>query len=239
MRHMHRLLVLVLLASALLPVAARAEPGGSGGEAESRGGEPENRGRDRVRALDPDDRALGERGEEGAAPTGGVAGRPLDARTRARATSSQVLASLPAHWCGSARAVDDTRDERANGIWRFHAVYAVAADGADRFARLATGLQTDAFQASALLEQLYGRAIRFDMGTACGPQFLDITVVRLPETAAQLAALAATPTGTLDAVARALDARGMPTAETTDTLDALRLNTRNYVVWLDAPGPPD
>src|SRR3954468_18521704 len=140
MRHMHRLLVLVLLASALLPVAARAEPGGSGGEAESRGGEPENRGRDRVRALDPDDRALGERGEEGAAPTGGVAGRPLDARTRARATSSHVLASPPARRCGRARAVDHTRDERANGVWRFHAVYALAADTPERFRVLASGI---------------------------------------------------------------------------------------------------
>ena len=238
---MHRVLVLVLLACALLPAAARAEHGsGSGqGEPEARGGaaEPENRGRGH--ALSPDDRALGERGEDAAPPAGGIAGRPLDARTRARATSSQVLASLPAHWCGTARALDDTRDERANGAWRFHAIYALAADSPDRFAALATGIQTDAFQASALLETLYGRAIRFDMGTDCGPQFLDITVVRLPQTAAQLAALAAQPTGTLDAVAAALDAKGMTTAKTTDTLDALRLNTRNYVVWLDAPAPPD
>src|SRR3954447_12556347 len=240
MRQMHRVFALVLLTCALLPGAALAGSGrgGSGGqEAESRGGEPENRGRDRVRALGPDDRALGERGEEGAAPTGGASGRPLDARTRARATSSHVLASLPARWCGSARAVDDTREERANGVWRFHAVYALAADSPDRFRALASGIQTDAFQASSLLETLYGRAIRFDMGTDCGPQFLDITVVRLPETSAALAALAAQPTGTLDAVARALDARGMTTAKTTASLDPLRLNTRNSVVWLDAPAP--
>jgi len=31
----------------------------------------------------------------------------------------------------------------------------------------------------------------------------------------------------------------MTTAKTTDTLEALRQNTRNYVVWLDAPGPKD
>ena len=40
-------------------------------------------------------------------------------------------------------------------------------------------------------------------------------------------------------MARARDANGMTTAKTTDTLEALRQNTRNYVVWLDAPGPKD
>src|SRR4051794_12679865 len=218
-------LVAVVALCALVPALASAS---GGGEPEQRGPEPEQRGK--VNALTPDGRGASGHGREGGEPEGGAAGRPLDARDRRGATAPVVRASLPGRWCGTERATDETVHQRDNGLWRFHAVYALAADAPDRLGALASGLQTDAFQASALLERLYGRAIRFDMGTDCGPQFLDITVVRLPETSAALAALAAQPTGTLDAVARALDARGMTMAKTTDSLDALRLNTRNYAV---------
>ncbi|HEY3020275.1 MAG TPA: hypothetical protein VGJ32_08785 [Solirubrobacteraceae bacterium] len=244
-----RIIAAALVLCALTPAAAaRSDTGhGSGGEqrdvrageSEVRDPEQENRGRDRVRALGPDGRDIGGHGREAREPEGGAAGRTLDARTRAHATSATVLASLPDRWCGTARSADDTRHERDNGAWRFHAVYALAADGIDRFAARASAIQTDAFQASALLEKLYGRAIRFDMGTGCGPQFLDITVLRLAESTAALRDLAQAPAGALDAVARALDANGMPTAKTADTLEALRQNTRNYVVWLDAPAPKD
>jgi len=226
------------LAAALLAVLALSAPAlaASGREPEQRGPEPEQRGK--LSTLSPDGHGVGS-GREGPRPAGGPAGRPLDVRERRAATPPVVLASLPDRWCGSERTTDDTAHARDNGPWRFHAVYALAADAPDRLAALATGIQTDAFQASALLERLYGRAIRYDMGTDCGPQFLDITVLRLPETTDALKDLADQPSGTLDAVARALDARGMPTAKTGDPLEALRLHTRNYVVWLDAPGPRD
>src|SRR3954462_1998422 len=94
-----------------------------------------------------------------------------------------------------------------------------AAAAPDRFRSLATSMQTDAFQASSLLESSYGRAIRFDIGTSCGPRYLDISVVRIPETSAELASLARTPTGTFDAVTRALDAAGFPTIQPSDTTD--------------------
>ena len=45
-------------------------------------------------------------------------------------------------------------------------------------------MQADAFGASALLERLYGRAIRFDMGTTCGERYLDISSVRTSLTSA-------------------------------------------------------
>src|SRR3712207_8475393 len=70
-------------------------------------------------------------------------------------------------------------------------------------------------------ERLYGRAIRFDMGTSCGPQYLDITEVRLPQTTAQLTALGATDTGTIQAVTDALAAQGFPATDRKST----RLNS--------------
>jgi hypothetical protein len=235
---MPRSLVAALLAVLVFCASALADDGSGGArEPEQRGPEPELRGK--VSALTPDGHGISGHGREGGEPAGGPAGRPLDARDRRRATAPTVRASLPDRWCGTERATDDTAHERDNGPWRFHAIYALAADAPDRFAALADTVQTDAFQASALLERLYGRAVRLDMGTDCGPQFLDITVVRLRETTAALNELAGQPTGTLDAVARALDARGMTTAKTGDAIEALRLNARNYAVWLDAPGPAD
>jgi hypothetical protein len=113
----------------------------------------------------------------------------------------------------------------------------VAADGLDRFDKLATSMQTDAFQASSLLESSYGRAIRFDLGTSCGPKYLDISVVRMPQTRAQLSALARTPNGTYEAATAALDAAGFETIQPSDTVEDASTRTRNYLVWLDAPAP--
>src|SRR3954468_4946733 len=144
---------------------------------------------------------------------------------------------VPSAWCGTESSSDNLVNEVDNGPFRYHGVYMVAADAPDRFGALATSMQTDAFQASSLLESSYGRAIRFDIGTSCGPQYLDISIVRLPETSAQMAALARTPTGTFDAVTRALDAAGFQTIQPTDTIDEAAARTRNYLVWLDAPAP--
>src|SRR3954471_24278631 len=144
---------------------------------------------------------------------------------------------VPSTWCGTESSSDDLVNEVDNGPFRYHGVYMVAADAPDRFGSLATAMQSDAFQASSLLESSYGRAIRFDIGTSCGPRYLDISVVRMPETSAELAALAHTPTGTFDAVTHALDAAGFTTIQPTDTLDEAAARTRNYLVWLDAPAP--
>jgi hypothetical protein len=106
------------------------------------------------------------------------------------AKTTRLAKALPSSWCGTPQPTDDTLHELDNGPYRYHAVYAVAADAPDRFAQLAPTLQQDAFGASALLETTYGRAIRFDLGTSCGPQYLDISVVRMPQTQAELAARA-------------------------------------------------
>jgi hypothetical protein len=144
---------------------------------------------------------------------------------------------VPSAWCGTETATDDVVNEVDNGAYRYHAVYMIAADAPDRFSSLATTMQTDAFQASSLLETTYGRAIRFDIGTSCGQQYLDISVVRMPQTTAQMASLARNPNGTFDAVSHALDAAGFVTIQPTDSLADAARRTRNFIVWLDAPAP--
>src|SRR4051812_30598437 len=153
------------------------------------------------------------------------------------ALGKRVAKLVPSAWCGTEAGSDDTVNEVDNGPYRYHAVYMIAADGTDRFGALASGMQRDAFQASALLETAYGRAIRFDIGTSCGPQYLDISVVRMPQTSAQLTAAARSGNGTFNAVSAALDAAGFTTIQPTDSLADAAARTRNYVVWLDAPAP--
>jgi Thrombospondin type 3 repeat len=168
---------------------------------------------------------------------GGDKGKPLTAAKPTRLAGADVRYRLPANWCGTQRADDDRDHEVDNGAFSYHAIYALPSDGPDRFAQFAATLQADAFQASALLELAYGRAIRFDLGTNCGPQYLDISTVRLPYTTAQLQAMAPTPTGTLDAVSNGINAAGFPTIRPTDTIESASVRDRNYVVWIDGPAP--
>jgi hypothetical protein len=185
----------------------------------------------------PDRAAVVDRGPEAPGPAGGAAGRPVSLGMRGKLNGAQVRYRLPSSWCGIQRSNDDTSAEFDNGEYRYHAIYALPADAPDNFGRLASTLQADAFQASALLESAYGRAIRFDLGTNCGPQYLDISVVRLPQTTAQMQALAPTATGTLEAVSDGIDAAGFSTIRPTDTVESASLRTRNYLVWIDGPAP--
>ena len=175
-------------------------------------------------------------GPEAPAPSGGKTGSTFRlAGSGVIARAASVRAAEPSAWCGDpASTTDDTANQVDNGAYRYHAIYAIPADGVSRLGSVATTLQTDAFQASGLLERLYGRALRYDMGTTCGAGFLDITTVRLNETAAQLQALSGTSNGTLEAVARDLDSQGFPTIVGSQDMNTL---TTNYVVWLDGPGP--
>jgi hypothetical protein len=166
------------------------------------------------------------------APTGGPRGRPLLGSARLTATAADVAGSLPESWCGPARATDDTDSETLPGERKIHAVYAVAADATDRLAALGGRLQADAFRASALLEELYGRALRFDMGTDCGPQYIDITTLRLTPSSAELAAAAAGDT-LIETLRGPLRAAGFAVADETDRLSLARQRRMNYLVWLD------
>src|SRR3954447_11014212 len=171
-------------------------------------------------------------GPDPAAVAAGAESPAVPVRAKARAAKL-----VPSAWCGTESSSDNGAGEVDNGPFRYHGVYMIAADAPDRFSALATSMQTDAFQASSLLESSYGRAIRFDIGTSCGPQYLDISAVRMAETSAQLASLARTPAGTFDTVEHTLDAAGFQTIQPTDTTDAAAARTRNYLVWLDAPAP--
>src|SRR3954470_18987745 len=167
----------------------------------------------------------------------GVSAGPEQSASPIPALGKRVAKLVPSAWCGTETNADDQVNEVDNGPSRYHAVYMLAADSPNRFQSLATTLQNDAFQASALLETSYGRAIRFDLGTSCGPQYLDITVVRMAQTSAQMAALARSSNGTFDAVSHALDAAGYETIQPDDSVDDAGARTRNYLVWLDAPAP--
>lgn len=152
--------------------------------------------------------------------------------------SGGLARAAGAGWCGEERGSDDRANEVDNGSHRFHAVYAIPSDAPARLHATAPRIQQDTLRASALVERLYGRAIRFDLGTSCGPQYLDITTIRLSQTTADLERAAGTATGTLDAVADALDRNGLPVIRPNDTLAAAASRTRNWIVWLDGPAPP-
>jgi hypothetical protein len=174
----------------------------------------------------------------GAPMTHGPDGRGVDRGPEVKGPDGRMLArQFPSSWCGPQSSSDDTAHETDNGGFKQHAVYMIPADGENRFAQFSNSIQTDAFQASALLEGSYGRAIRFDMGTSCGPQYLDITVVRAQHTTAQLQSLAQSGTGTFTAVSAALDAAGLRPIRPTDGVQQAAGLTRNYVVWLDGPSP--
>jgi hypothetical protein len=183
------------------------------------------------------DPAAIDRGPEMPAPSGGPTGKPLDAAARRRVASAAAAGRLPTSWCGDERSSDDREHEFANGEFRYHAVYAYPADGESRLRTHADAIQADAFQASGLLESQYGRALRFDLGTSCGPQYLDVSAIRLPQTTAELAGIAHRHEATMDAVIEGLQAAGFPALTTKQGPHARGLLTTNYVVWLDGPAP--
>src|SRR5204863_3760239 len=107
----------------------------------------------------PDPRSI-DRGPAPLPPRGGAKGKSLHAAARARATAATVRSDLPQAWCGDEIGFDDAVHQLQNGDFRYHGVYVVAADAPDRFHNFASQLQSSAFEASGLLEHLYGRAIR-------------------------------------------------------------------------------
>ena len=75
------------------------------------------------------------------------------------------------------------------------------------------------------------------MGTSCGPQYLDISILRMRRDAAALRDAATRPNGTLDAIYDELRMAGWPVTLPQD--DDAPLRPSNYVVWLDGPATPD
>ena len=91
---------------------------------------------------------------------------------------------LPTSWCGTRLLADDVVDAgQPPGAAVVKVVYAYASDRADRSATWTPALQGNAATIGRFLaeQSAGGRAVGFDMGTSCGPQYLDVTVVPLPQ----------------------------------------------------------
>ncbi len=105
----------------------------------------------------------------------------------ASAMATTSAAALPVTWCGDERTSDDTADAvHAGSLPQFKLVYAYPSDRANRFAQWKDALQANVSLIGQFVAQQSGgrKAPRWDMGTRCGPQYADITVVRLPRTRA-------------------------------------------------------
>ena len=91
---------------------------------------------------------------------------------------------LPTTWCGAAnRDTDDTAHAAfPASVRQIKVVYAHAHDQPDDFDRWKDALQTNVSRIEQFLALQTGgrRALRFDMGTVCGPQYVDIQDVHLP-----------------------------------------------------------
>jgi hypothetical protein len=108
----------------------------------------------------------------------------------ASAMATTSAAALPVTWCGDERTTDDTANAvHAASVPQFKLVYAYPSDRANRFAQWKNLLQANVSLIGQFVAQQSGgrKAPRWDMGTRCGPQYADITVVRLPRTRAAYA----------------------------------------------------
>ena len=100
-------------------------------------------------------------------------------------TVSGSVQYLPTTWCGSRRTTDDVADAAQLGddaVYKI--VYAYASDQPDRFDTWKNQLQADVSLIGQFMAQQDGatKSPRFDMGTSCGPQYVDIQTVALPNT---------------------------------------------------------
>jgi hypothetical protein len=85
-------------------------------------------------------------------------------------------------WCGTERTADDTVNAVNPAAAAVKVVYAYAADQPNRFAAIADRLQANVSLLSRFIGGQSGgrRTIRFDMGTDCGPGYVDVQVLALP-----------------------------------------------------------
>jgi hypothetical protein len=104
--------------------------------------------------------------------------RPLGAR------ASTVGADMAAGWCGEETETD--RPNTLNSAPQIKVVYAHPSDVPSRLATYGGLIQAASRTAAEVVEARAGgsRTVRFDMGSSCGNQYLDIASVTLPETKA-------------------------------------------------------
>jgi hypothetical protein len=111
-------------------------------------------------------------------------GRTLAIAHLAGTTAPDLPEFLPTDWCGATPATaDDTTHAAFPSTQRqIKVVYAYPQDVTPRFDNWADSLQADVSRIEQFLALQTGgrRALRFDMGTSCGPQYVDVQAVALP-----------------------------------------------------------
>ncbi len=101
-------------------------------------------------------------------------------RSTARADAALTRRELASVWCGHQIAHDETIYDSSSGP-AIKVVYARPADMPDRFGVFADLIQDDVRQvAAAMAAAALDRTLRFDTGTACGGDYVDIASVVLP-----------------------------------------------------------
>jgi hypothetical protein len=95
---------------------------------------------------------------------------------------------LPLTWCGTERTSDDTVNAAFPASQaQFKVVYAHPSDQPDRFDAFKDALQANVALISRFMSAQSGglKAPRFDLGTSCGPEYVDAQRVTLPGTRSQ------------------------------------------------------
>lgn len=108
-------------------------------------------------------------------------GSDFELRTRERTLPRVAEASLAAAWCGTERATDDSSNATASGP-RIKVVYARPNDQPNRFDAYKDIIQSDVAAMANWVAASSGgaRTIRFDTGTHCGADYVDVASIVLP-----------------------------------------------------------
>jgi hypothetical protein len=152
--------------------------------------------------------------DAGAQLAGADINRALAVAGMAGTAAPDLPQFLPTTSCGTERTTDDTSDAAfASSTAQIKVVYAHAFDQPDRFATWRDSLQADVSRIEQYLALQTGgrRALRFDMGTECGPQYVDIQVVHLTHTRAYYADGAFDSSGDFNNLAAEVDHALAPT----------------------------
>jgi hypothetical protein len=94
---------------------------------------------------------------------------------------AELASGLPATWCGGERTTDDTANESGTSQSKFKVIYAYPTDVGNRFTAFADFIQRYVGAMGARVANATGgqRTMRFDMGTSCGTNYVDIQTVAL------------------------------------------------------------
>ena len=91
---------------------------------------------------------------------------------------------LPRTWCGTPSLSDRPTLAAQRGLPTIHVIYAYTDDLAGRAGYFSTVLQSDISMIDAVIAERsgYRKTFRFDMGTDCGADYVDIQLLPLPGT---------------------------------------------------------